>query len=397
MPEHPAVWRNDALLQLGASDVRFGDVSLTELAATRGTPLYVYHSDRILENISALRDALGRIGRPFRIRYAMKCNRYVPVLDLIRAEGDIGIDACSPREVELALSRGFTAGEITVTASNLANADLRLLAQHGIHLNSDTCSVARRFGALGAGGSFGLRLDPPRPLQRDSGEKLNYIGGKFGVSRADLPAVYAAACAAGLNVNTLHVHCGWSMQSQHAVAFDAAMGALADTFAELPGIRTLNVGGGLAHRHRIDDQPMSIDTWSQIISRRLGHLPVTIECEIGTYIMANAGLLLTAVNTAERRSGQDWLGVDVGHAVNVYAYHYGIPLELVPVSRPHDAASRVYHVGSNINEAEDLLAREAALPETREGDLLALYCTGAYGAAMQSDHCLRGAAPEHLI
>jgi len=392
-----AAWRKDPLLTTEVRDLRLGDASLTELAARHGTPLYVYHSGRIRENIESLRAALRRVGRPFRIHYAMKCNRFGPVLDLVRAEGDVGIDACSPREVELALRHGFSPREISVTGSNLGNDDLSLFARHGIHLNSDTRSVARRFGAVAPGASFGLRLDPPLSLERPDGDKLNYVGGKFGISRAELPEVYATAREAGLDVNTLHVHCGWSMQEAHAPVFDAAMRALAETFAEVPGIRTLNVGGGLAHPHRLDDQPMSLDTWSRIITQRLGHLPVQIECEIGTYIMANAGLLLMEVNTVEQRSGAHWLGVNAGHAVNVYPYHYGIPLELIPVNRPEAPITHRYQVGSNINESADLLARQAPLPELVEGELLAMYCTGAYGAAMQSNHCLRGAAPEVLI
>jgi diaminopimelate decarboxylase len=83
--------------------------------------------------------------------------------------------------------------------------------------------------------------------------------------------------------------------------------------------------------------------------------------------------------------------------VNVYLYHYGIPLELIPVNAALEPPALRYQIGSNINEAEDMVGRDQVLPELHEGDVLAMYCAGAYGAAMQSNHCLRGAAPELLI
>jgi diaminopimelate decarboxylase len=394
------VWRQDSLIQPVSGDVTFDGHSLRSLAAVHGTPLYVYSGARIRANLSRLREALASTGRPFTIRFAMKCNRFGPVLDLMRDAGDIGIDACSPGEVDLALRHGFQPDEIGITAGNLSNEDLAALAHYGVHLNSDTASVARRFAAQPAANAprtFGIRLDPPQPLVRLDGEKLNYVGSKFGVSRADLPAVYNAAVDGGLSVDTLHVHCGWGMQQQHAEAFDAAMAMLAATAAALPGIRRINVGGGLSHPVNAADQPLDIATWAQILSKHFGRTSLSLECEIGTYIMANAGLLLMEVNSVEMRRGTQWAGVNSGHSVNVYLYHYGIPLELIPVNAALEPPAHRYQIGSNINEAEDMVGRDQVLPELHEGDVLAMYCAGAYGAAMQSNHCLRGAAPELLI
>jgi diaminopimelate decarboxylase len=392
------VWKTDPLLKAGERGLNFGGWPLQELSESRGTPLYVYHSSRICENLSRLRAALATTGRPFHIRYAMKANRFGPVLDLIRKEGDIGIDACSPNEMDLALAHGFMPDEISITASNLSNGDLQRIGKQGIHLNSDTESVIRRFAAVAkAGASFGLRLDPPVPLARDGGEKLNYVGSKFGILPGDIDRMYAAAVRSGLSVNTLHVHCGWAMQENHEAAFDAAVQLLAETARRIPEIRYINVGGGLAHRHHAGDAPLQIDRWAAVLKRHLGQLPVTIVCEIGTFIVSNAGLLLMEINTIEKRGETLWMGVNAGHAVNVYPYHYNIPLELIPVSNPSGEAEGLYCVGSNINEAQDVLSHGTRLPPLNEGDLLAMYCTGAYGAAMQSNHCLRGSAPEVLL
>jgi diaminopimelate decarboxylase len=83
--------------------------------------------------------------------------------------------------------------------------------------------------------------------------------------------------------------------------------------------------------------------------------------------------------------------------VNGYAAHYGIPHEIIHVGRPLAPAVLPYDVAGNINEAIDVFARNTALPEVREGDLLALLPADAYGSSMASEHCLRPLAGEVII
>ena len=44
-----------------------------------------------------------------RLYYAMKANRFAPLLTFLKQSGLCGIDACSPAEVEHALGCGFVA------------------------------------------------------------------------------------------------------------------------------------------------------------------------------------------------------------------------------------------------------------------------------------------------
>ena len=113
--------------------------------------------------------------------------------------------------------------------------------------------------------------------------------------------------------------------------------------------------------------------------------------------MATAGVLVAEVNTVETRASGTWVGVDAGHNVNVYAAHYGIPLAIVPVHAPLAESPGPVHVAGNVNEANDVFARDLPLPAVLEGDLLAFWPAGAYGAAMASDHCLRGLPVEVVV
>ena len=102
----PAWWHSEEL-GVDARGLLLDGHSVAELVAQHGTPLYIYSANMIRRRFRELRAALAETDAPFRIRYAMKANRFRPVLDAVRREGDIGIDACSPREIALALDAGF--------------------------------------------------------------------------------------------------------------------------------------------------------------------------------------------------------------------------------------------------------------------------------------------------
>jgi diaminopimelate decarboxylase len=370
---------------------------LAALARRAGTPLYVYDRGVVRGQVARLREALAGVGCQWRIHYAMKANRHPDILACIRAEGDVGIDACSPREVALARETGFAAAEISATAGMLSDRDLAAFAEAGVHLNLDTLSAIRRFGRLARPGSrIGLRLDPGVAIGYDGNPKLAYGNGKFGFAEGTVPAAVEAAAAAGLVIDTLHLHCGWNLQRSALPGFERALALLARTAGRV-GVETINVGGGLGVRYRPEDQPLGVEEWAGALKRHLGGLGVTVACEPGTYVVAEAGLLLVEVNTVERRGDTTWIGVDAGHNVNVYAAHYGIPLRIALVGRDAGGPCRRYSVAGNINEANDVFARDILLPDIREGDLLAFTPAGAYGSSMASDHCLRGWAGEIAV
>ncbi|MDQ3233123.1 MAG: SET domain-containing protein-lysine N-methyltransferase [Pseudobdellovibrionaceae bacterium] len=369
-----------------------------ELAQEHGTPLYVYSGKTIRKRLGELRSALQSTGSAYRMHYAMKANRFGPILALVRAEKDVGIDASSPREVALALQSGFRADEISVTCSMPSRKDLKLFAEYGIHLNLDTFSALRRWAATpGRNPNVGLRLDPGIALGYGDNPKLSYGNSKFGFSLAQAREAYVFAQDAGLVVDTLHVHVGWGLQQKIAGLLAHVFSQVAELARDLPTLKTINIGGGLCWKQASQDLPLAIGSWAELIKTHLAPLGLQIACESGTYVVASSGLLVTEINTLEQRFQQPWIGVDCGHNVNVYAAHYSIPQEIIAVTQPTAEIDAHYVVAGNINEANDIFARSCALPPMAEGDFLAFFPGGAYGASMASDHCLKGLPKEWLI
>lgn len=361
-------------------------------------PTYVYSAAIVRRRVSELRQAIRSACPSFRMYYAIKANRCRRLVETIRGEGDIGIDASSSREVALALDAGFAPHEISVTVSMPSSRDLAAFATHGVHVNLDTLSALRRWAAIAKpGGAVGLRLDPEVAIGYGDNPRLSYGNSKFGFAMGTALEAVAYARELGLEVDTLHIHAGWGLQQTAAPVLDGIFEHLAAIAREVPSVRTINVGGGLCWRQSARDVPLNLETWSTMLRRHFAPLGVTVACESGTYVTASAGVLVAEVNTVERRGSALWIGVNAGHNVNVYPAHYGIPLEIIHVARPLDGILRTYAVAGNINEAIDVFSRSARLPDVQEGDLLAFYPAGAYGASMASDHCLKGLPAEIMI
>lgn len=390
-------WLGDALgIEHGVLTLDGHD--LASAARRHGTPVYAYSATTIRRRLGELRAALGTVGVPFSIRYAIKANRFGAVLDVIRAERDIAIDACSPREVERAVAHGFAADAISLNASNLSNRDLDAFVRAGVHVTLDSRSAIGRYGArTGRRDRIGIRVNPELAVGWGESDKLAYAGGKFGFDMDDAVAAALHAAACGLEVDELHAHVGWSIQASSAETLRRAYADLAALAHEIGSVRTINVGGGLGWRVCAADEPLTVSTWAGLVREEIARHGFAIACEPGTYVTASAGVLVCEVTTiTERRSGT-WVGLDAGHNTNVYPAHYGIPLELIRLRDPAARPTQRYHVAGNINESNDVFARNLDLPDLVEGDLVALYPAGAYGASMASDHCLRGLPAELLI
>jgi diaminopimelate decarboxylase len=385
---------------LGYRDGRltYGGRDLAALAG-EGTPAYVYRAARVLENLGRLRAALDAAGVEHDVYYAVKANRFGPLLDALRAHGGCGIDACSPAEVELALAHGFRDAEVSFTGHAVSDADLEVLRAHpGVHVNCDAISTIRRLGRLCPGRRIGIRLNPG--LGAGYNERLRYAGAKptkFGVYPDRFEEALATARSAGMTVDTLHFHVGSGYQGDAIGVLDEVLARAGRLLDAHPEIRRLNVGGGLGVRMAESDVPLDLGRWADVVARHARPRGLGVAVEPGDYLVKDAGLLLVRVNTVEDKAGTRFVGVDAGLGILNLAAYYRVPYVVAPLRvRPGAACARVT-VSGNINEAIDLLAEDVEIPPVAEGDLLALVNVGGYGSAAASNHCMRGAYREVLL
>ena len=397
-PSRPWWQRNDLAYIDGI--LHFCNRNLANLPGENGTPLFLYSHSRVRANIDRIATALGQQGLRFRIFYAIKANRHPGVLAAVLDSARCGIDACSPREVALALDSGFREDQISFTGTSVSNADLDyLVEQKNVHINCDCISTIRRLGDRSPGRDIGIRVNPQ--IGAGYHARLVYHGEekatKFGIYQDRFEEALAVASGYGLNVTALHFHCGSGFLTAGLDAFDTILERITWFFDCCPGATTINVGGGLGIPLSAADEPLDLARWAELIAVLARDRNLEVHTEPGDYLVKDAGILLLEVNTVEEKGSTVFVGVNGGFAIQNLPTFYETPLQPVPVRKRSDCVEIMVTIAGHINEAIDLFADDITLPELREGDFLAFLNAGGYGVSAASNHCMRGEFIERMI
>lgn len=347
--------------------------------------------------------ALAATGCDHRVYYAMKANRFEPLLQMMARSGKCGVDICSPNELDFALSCGFTADQISFTGTGVANRDLdRLIAHPDLMINCDSIGMIRRIGERQSGRAIGIRVNPGLGTGYGDSAMLTYAGAKttkFGIYREQWAEALAMARKFGLKIETLHFHVGCGYLNSELDSWNMAVTAALSCLADLPDLKMVNVGGGLGLPHREGDRPLDLTRWSEILRSHVADSGLTIAVEPGDFLVKDAGMLVLGVTDVERKRDQLFVSVDGGFNLHPEPAFYDLPCEPVAcLIRSRDPADwQSTTIAGNINEALDVWGEAVAIPPIFEEDFIALINAGGYGAAMSSNHCMRGDFTEMAV
>lgn len=373
-----------------------------------GTPLFLYSADRILGNIERVQQALDNTGLRNRIFYALKANRFAPLLTYLKSSTSCGVDVCSPTEVRHAMGCGFFPEDISYTATSVSNADLDFLTRiPGLKLNADGLSMIRRIGERTPGRPIGIRINPAMGTGYASNELLRYSGEKptkFGIYISELEEAITLAERYDLRIERVHFHTGCGYLTEQLPAWERILQECFSMIQKIQTVAAINLGGGLGVPLTAEDKSLDLSEWAAVITRVFGGSSYEINVEPGTYIVKDAGLLVLEANTVETKAGKRFVGVNGGFNLTMEPVHYQLPCEPVPCKLP-GAKKECFAVenlvpltfAGNINEALDVLIEDLMSPVIQEGDLLAFINAGAYTSSMSSNHCMRGKFSEYLL
>lgn len=379
--------------------LHFAGHNIGAYVQNKNTPFYIYSLPRIQANYERLAHALDQVGVSYRIHYAMKANRHWSVLSHLRSHTSACIDVCSPRELQRALQMGFEPQQITYTNTSVSEQDLSILAKHpDIAINLDALSTVRRFAHWVDKRDIGIRINADIGMAYEAA--LEYAGRKvfkFGVYQEQWAELQQLITNTSFRVTTVHCHAGSGFLSDQLNRLTAIFEVIDAFLALFPHVTTLNLGGGLGVPQKEGDQPLNIEQWAATVGTYALKRNLILCIEPGDYIVKDAGLLITQVNTLEHKRGQLFVGVDTGMNMNYEPAYYNMNLEPVPLQQVMDGQVIKGYLAGNINEPIDLLSSYRILPPIQEGDYLALINTGGYGASPSSDHCMRGNFEEYVL
>ncbi len=394
-------WWQRSDLRYQEGELFFAEQKINNLAEQLGTPSFVYSAARIKDNLHSLHTALEHSGlKKHQIYYAMKANRFAPLLSMLKQSNLCGIDACSPNEVSHAISCGFAPGDISFTAGSLSEQDITTLAKFkGMSINCDSLHAIKRWGELKPGSTIGIRINPLTGIGRSDNAKLHYAGvqtTKFGIYREQFTRALSLTRQYDLQVKRIHFHTGCGYLSDQLQELEKVFEA-SQWFIQTAGTVThVNIGGGLGVTHLSTDKALDLNKWASLLADYATENHIHLQIEPGDYIVKDAGLLLLSKTFLETKRETLFLGTDAGFNIAPEPAHYQLPFQPVPLQYhgddliPHD-------VVGNINEALDIWGKGVWLPDMTNQPYLALINAGAYSASMASNHCMRGEFKEFLI
>lgn len=380
------------------------DVPIPEIAASVGTPFYVYSTATLTRHYRLFEEALRPL--PHLVCFAMKSNSNLAVVRTLGLLG-AGVDVVSVGEYLKAKAAGIPGERIVFSGVGKTRAEMRVALEGGIRqFNVESEPELRALSgvasAMGLRAPVTLRVNP----DVDAGTHEKIATGrkedKFGIPIARARAVYAeAARLPGIEVVGIDVHIG--SQLTRLEPFEAAYRKVAELTRVLRAdghdIRRLDLGGGLGIPYtRSNEAPPLPTDYGEMVRRTVGDLGCEIEIEPGRLIAGNAGLLVARVIYIKEGEGRDFLILDAAMNDLVRPAMYGAHHDIVPVVEPPPGVGHhPYDVVGPVCESGDTFARGRPLPPLAEGDLVAFRSAGAYGAVMASEYNTRPLVPEVLV
>ena len=375
----------EGALTIGGYDARW----LVDKA--KGTPLFVYDNNLIGARIAlfraALPDGLG-------LHYAVKANPYPPLLEWICRFVD-GFDIASEGELTALEKVGAACIPLSFAGPGKTDRELERAIKANATVSLESEGEAARLldiaGRLGTRPKVMVRVNPPFQL-KGAGMKMGGAASPFGIDHDRAAEVVRGLIEAGADWRGLHIYPG--SQCLVWAAIVEAQGAsvtLAGQIAEAAGAEPpeVNLGGGFGIPYFAGEAPLDMYSLGQAMGDMLAECPGPLcasrfTLELGRWLVGEAGVYLTRVTDRKQSRGETFLVTDGGlHHMLAASGNFG---QLLRRNYPVAVATRfgslveeTANVVGNLCTPLDILGDQVELPRAEPGDLIAVFCAGAYG------------------
>ncbi|MDP9422805.1 MAG: pyridoxal-dependent decarboxylase, exosortase A system-associated [Pseudomonadota bacterium] len=353
-----------------------------------GTPLFAYDTRRIIDQVARFRAA---VPSTVALHYAVKANPYAPLLEAMASLVD-GFDVASAGELGRVAHLGLP---ISFAGPGKRDQELETAIRAGVTVNLESEGEADRALAIcereGLTAKLAVRVNPPFGL-KGSGQKMGGLPSQFGIDHERAPALIRHIIEAGANWQGLHIFAG--SQALHAdalIELQRDTVELAASICEEAGQAPphVNLGGGFGIAYFAKDQPLDIEAVGAALAKTFAERPKILAdtefaIELGRWLVGEAGVYLTRIVDRKESRGKTFLVTDGGlHHQLAASGNFG---QLLRRNYPVAIASRFnaepeeeVTITGCLCTPLDLLADEAMLPRAEVGDLVAIFCAGAYG------------------
>ncbi|WP_342509776.1 diaminopimelate decarboxylase [Sporosarcina sp. FSL K6-2383] len=381
-----------------------GGVDTIDLAHTYGTPLVVYDTALFRERALAFKETFKNVGIRAQVAYASKAFSSIAIYEVAKQEG-LSLDVVSGGELFTAIAADFPREKIHFHGNNKSYTELQYAFDEKIG-----CIVIDNFSEIALVKEIAesrrehmnvlIRVTPGVEAHTHDYITTGQEDSKFGF---DLKNGQADEAFLHLHdhpyIQLLGMHCHIGSQIFETDAFRFAAEVLMDKMIawrdEHNFICTvLNLGGGFGIRYTEEDTPLVPSAYIEematiVLSMTRSHsYPVPeIWIEPGRSLVGDAGTsLYTAGSTKEVPGIRTYIAVDGGMSDNIRPALYGAKYTAASANRMSIAHDKKVTIAGKCCESGDKLIEEAYLADPSEGDVIAIFCTGAYGYSMASNY-----------
>ncbi|WP_436372761.1 diaminopimelate decarboxylase [Cytobacillus sp. BC1816] len=384
--------------------LEIGGMDTVDLAGQFGTPLYVYDVALIRERARGFKQTFDKLGIKAQVAYASKAFSTVAMVQLVDEEG-LSLDVVSGGELYTALTADFPSERIHFHGNNKSREELEMALK-----NQVGCIVVDNFYELelleeiceshAARTKILLRVTPGIEAHTHDYILTGQEDSKFGFDLQNGQAESALQKALNSSwIETLGLHCHIGSQIFDTTGFILAAKKIFEKMAEWKEKHAyepivLNLGGGFGIRYTEEDDPIHA---SQYVEEIIGEVKKQAEhysmkmpeiwIEPGRSLVGDAGT--TLYQTGSRKevpNVRNYLSVDGGMSDNIRPALYQAKYEAVLANRVLDKPEETVSIAGKCCESGDMLIWDLPLPKAGDQDLLAVFCTGAYGYSMANNY-----------
>ena len=353
---------------------------LESIADEHGTPLYVVDLDRVMANYTRFSAAFPDAD----VMYAAKAHTGRAVLEAVLEAGGT-IECAAWGELQRAIDAGADPNELQYTAVNPPDRDLDYAADLGVENPGLTITIGatdtlERLEERGYDGKVAIRINPG--IGTGHHEKVaTGADAKFGIPYERVPEVADRVREEfDGDLVGIHAHAGSGVLTDdledHCRAIER-VGEMARRVGDAD-LEFVDVGGGYGVPYREDEPPLDLERTSDMVRDAVGDLEAQLKLEPGRYVVADAGLILTEVNTIKEAPDTTVVGVDASLSTLIRPAMFGSYHPMLNVSAP-DRETIEATVGGPVCTSADVFAHDRPISGPERGDVLAIGNAGAYG------------------
>jgi diaminopimelate decarboxylase len=370
---------------------------LIAVANEFGTPVYVYHAEKITQQYHKLKDAFA--SHPTKFFYACKALTNINILKHLRSLG-ASIDCVSIHEVNIALKAGFDPKDILFTPNCVDFNEIVEGTKLGVNINIDNISILEQFGnKYGNSYPVCIRINPHIEAGGNYKISTGHIDSKFGISVHQMRHIERIVKTTKLHVQGLHMHTGSEIKDVEV--FLRGLEVMFEIARHFEGLDFIDLGSGFKVPYQEGDPETDVVSLGAKLTTAVKEFEneynrtLEVWFEPGKYLVSESGYFIVKANVIKQTPATVFVGVNSGFNHLIRPMFYDAYHRIVNISNPA-GPERIYTVVGNICET-DTFAWDRKLNEVREGDYLVFYNAGAYGFEMSSNFNSRLKPAEVLV